>query len=539
MQKSLYFNKTLKMPIRAKHHGNLDSLAFRFGYYFKQDTKLDLFDCSQIQDKYINDKHIKYGVRASFKLPHTDKTLQGVFILLRSDDNFVTVMRGSSQSSAFKAEHLLSETIRKLRENKYISADDNVEMYKNNVKTTVDVVRYLSEKIGSSKVQSAVSDAEEKINNLSEALLKSNKRADAAEEDNEYLTSVALISELEKEEAIEKAKAEKVKREKAEAVLEEFKAKYSENQSVAYISNEEQPEDSYDPGSEWNSGDFTLINAYSDIDNQGKSYEKIVVRIELESENGERFTVKNNWLRGHKERLKLAKQLIGQQVIYSTWQRHKYSSKIWFKNIKLANNQVSIDGEYFDLEEEITSFARDVVQNLKHEDHTINEGISYGDDPIGRANSAYIAKDYDLAIKLYLEINEPDSINAAADILFYQGNYKESIKYKHKSAELGFVGAFGGLAKAYREGWGVEIDYSKSSNWTLKGAEGGDVICMSLAGSSYALGLFGFKKNEEKACYWLGFAARYGDESANATLNSLGYRVECLENGSFQLYKIR
>ena len=62
---------------------------------------------------------------------------------------------------------------------------------------------------------------------------------------------------------------------------------------------------------------------------------------------------------------------------------------------------------------------------------------------------------------------------------------------------------------------------------------------MSLAGSSYALGLFGFKKNEEKACYWLGFAARYGDESANATLNSLGYRVECLENGSFQLYKIR
>lgn len=526
------------MPIRADHHGNLDSLAFRYGYYFKQDTKLDLFNCSQINDKYINDKHIKYGVRASFKLPHTDKTLQGVFILMRSNDNFVTVMRGSSQSSAFKAEHLLSETIRTLREKNDITADDNVEMYKNNVKTTVEVIRYLSEKIGSSKVESAVNEAEEKIKNLSEALLKSNKRADAAEEDNEYLTNIALKSELEKEEALENAKAEKAKREKAEVALEEFKAKYSENQSVAYISNEEQPEDSYEPDSEWNSGEFTLINAYSDIDNLGKNYEKIVVRIELESENGERFTVKNNWLRGHKERVKLARQLMGQKVVYSTWQRHKYSSKIWFKNIKLANNQVSIDGEYFDLEEKITSLARDVVQNLKHEDHTIDEGIGYGDDPTGRANSAYMAKDYDLAIKLYLEINEPDSINAAADILFYQGNYKESIKYKHKSAELGFVGAFGGLAKAYREGWGVEIDYSKSSNWTLKGAEGGDIVCMSLAGSSFALGLFGFEKNEEKACYWLGLATCYGDETANTTLNTIGYRVECLENGSMEFYKI-
>jgi len=537
MQKSLYLNKTLKMPIRADHHGNLDSLAFRYGYYFKQDTKLDLFNCSQIQDKYINDKHIKYGVRASFKLPHSDKTLQGVFILMRSNDNFVTVMRGSSQSSAFKAEHLLSETIRTLREKKDISADDNVEMYKNNVKTTVEVVRYLSDKIGSSKVESAVNDAKEKIKNLSEALLKSNKRADAAEEDNEYLTNVALKSELEKEEAVEKAMAEKAKREKAEATLEEFKAKYSENQSVAYISNEEQPEESYDSDSEWNPGTFTLINAYSDIDAQ-RSYKNIVIRIELESENGERFTVKNNWIRGHKERIKLAKQLIGQQVIYSTWQSYKYSSKVWFKNITLANNQVTIDGEYFDLEEEITSLAKDVAHNLKHEDHTITEGINYGDDPIGRANSAYEARDYDLAIKLYLEINEPDSINAAADILFYQGNYEESIKYKHKSADLEFVGAYGGLAKAYREGWGVEIDYRKSLTWTLKGAEGGDVICMTLAGGGYAFGLFGFEKNTEKACYWLGYATCYGDDSAGSMLNDFGYRVECLDNGQIQTYKI-
>ncbi len=127
MQKSLYINKTLKIPIRAQHHGNLDSLAFRYGFYFKQDTKLDLFNCSEIKDKEIRDSHIKYGVRASFKLPNSDKTLQGKFVLLRSDDNLVTVIR---EGSAFKAEELLSETLRKLRVDGDITADDNIEMHK-------------------------------------------------------------------------------------------------------------------------------------------------------------------------------------------------------------------------------------------------------------------------------------------------------------------------------------------------------------------------------------------------------------------------
>ena len=47
-----------------------------------------------------------------------------------------------------------------------------------------------------------------------------------------------------------------------------------------------------------------------------------------------------------------------------------------------------------------------------------------------------------------------------------------------------------------------------------------------------------FEKNEEKACYWLGSATCYGDETANTTLNNIGYRVECLENGSMEFYKI-
>ena len=535
MQKSLYINKTLKIPIRAQDHGNLDSLAFRYGFYFKQDTKLDLFNCSEIKDKEIRDSHIKYGVRASFKLPNSDKTLQGKFVLLRSDDNLVTVIR---EGSAFKAEELLSETLRKLRVDGDITADDNIEMHKKRVRDTVNVVRYLSEKIGSKKVEGALTVAQDKINNLSEALLKSNKKTQAFEQENEYLSGVVINSELEKDEANQRAEAERVEREKAESLLEEFKAKYTKNQSVAFISNEEQPEEEINSESEWNSGTYLLVKAYSDIDYKGKPFQKVVVRIELEAENGERFTVKNNWARGHVERIKLANQLMGQRIVYSTWNPQKYSPKIWFKNIALANNQVSIDGEYYDLEEKITSFARDKALNLKHEDHTISEGIDFGDNPIGRANSAYEARDYDLAIKLYLEIDEPDSINAAADILFYQGKYEESLEYKHKSADLGFVGAFGGLAKAYREGWGTQVDYKKSSYWTLQGAEGGDVICMGLAGTCFSQGIFGFEKDEERACYWLGFASCYGDNSSAELLSVLGYRVECLDDGRIQIYEI-
>ena len=523
-------NKIIKITIKAKDHANLDSLSFRYGFYFKEDNQITLTECSAIKD--IRDPDIKYAVRASFKLPNSEKKLQGKLILMKDSHSLVTIIR---EGKAFNKEELLSETLRKLRENGDITADDNVEMYYKGVKNTVDVVKHLAEKIGSQAIELAMEDAQNKINNLSKALENISNREKKALEENDYLTVVAMNSELEKEDAIELAKTEKEQREKAEQKLEEFKAKYAENQNAAFITNEEQPE-ALNAG--WNSGVYKLIKAYSDMDNQGQVFQKVVVRIELESENGERFTVKNNWARGHVERIKLANQLMGQQVIYSTWRPKKYSSKVWFKNIALANDQVIIDGEYFDLEQEITSRAEDIVRNLKHEDYTITEGINYGDDPVGRANSAYEARDYDLAVKLYLEINEPDSINAAADILFYQAKYEESVKYKHESADLGFLGAYGGLAKIYREGWGAEVDYKKSSSWTLKGAKGGDVICMSSAGASYAKGIFGFEKDEKKACYWLGFASCYGDASSRILLNILGYKVECLDDGGIQLHKI-
>ena len=86
-----------------------------------------------------------------------------------------------------------------------------------------------------------------------------------------------ISSEVEKDEAIEKAakasleaKEEKAKRIEIEQALNEFKAEYTENQSIAYITDEEQPESST-PSSEWNPGVYKLIKAYTDIDYPGQN----------------------------------------------------------------------------------------------------------------------------------------------------------------------------------------------------------------------------------------------------------------------------
>lgn len=367
----------------------------------------------------------------------------------------------------------------------------------------------------------------------------------ALEQENKDLTDNLLLVALQSDEqsdradeAERKAKVEAEKRIAVEKNFEKFKAKYKENQVAAHISNDEQPE-SMSVTENWNPGVFTLNKAWLGTDYPDKDYKKLVVRLELKSEDGELFTVKNNWRRGLTERLQLAKQLEGQKIVYSTWNSHKHSRKIWFKNIALANDQVVIDGERFFIEENYLNLAKELVENQAHEDHSRSDGVHYGDDLIGRANTAYEERDYDKAVKLYLEINSPEATYAAASVLFYQKKYNESFEYMQKAADGGATDAFGGLAKCYREGWGVEIDYEKSKYWTLKGANSGDTICMSLAGSSYIYGTFSFEKDPQLGLQWLGTAAMHKNTIAEKMLKDLGMYVEFLDNGQMKFKKIK
>ena len=94
--------------IKAKEHANLDSFSFRYGFYFSEDTNLKLFNVTEINDNRIRDPEKKLAVRASFNLPGKSKPLQGKFILLKSSNSVVTIIR---EGGVFKTEELLSEAV--------------------------------------------------------------------------------------------------------------------------------------------------------------------------------------------------------------------------------------------------------------------------------------------------------------------------------------------------------------------------------------------------------------------------------------------
>lgn len=135
-------------------------------------------------------------------------------------------------------------------------------------------------------------------------------------------------------------------------------------------------------------------------------------------------------------------------------------------------------------------------------------------------------------------MEEPDGMLHAASVLFYQKKYDESFEYMKKAAEAGVWESFGGLAKAYREGWGTNVDYKKSSYWTIKAAEAGDSICMTLAGASYLNGIFGFEKDTDLALKWLASAIFNGEPNAEDILRGAGFKVEFDENNQMSFHRI-
>ena len=101
-------NNIINAILKSKEHANLDSFSFRYGYYFLEDTNLNFFNVTEFKDREIRDSDKKYGVRASFNLPDKNKPLQGKFILLKSNNSIVTVIR---EGSTFRTEELLITVI--------------------------------------------------------------------------------------------------------------------------------------------------------------------------------------------------------------------------------------------------------------------------------------------------------------------------------------------------------------------------------------------------------------------------------------------
>ena len=185
-------NITVKLQL--SHHANLDSFPFRYRFCSDKDIEIELTNIKEIDAKYIYKPKERYGVVASFKLPNNSRTLRGKFIISKKDSCILTVIR---EEAKFKTEHILSDTLKELRKSGDICVEDLFEMHDKKIKSHSDVIRFLSDKIGSNKVLDAESSAKKTIENMAKALKNKN-------EENAYLSEVTMVAVLEKEEADER-----------------------------------------------------------------------------------------------------------------------------------------------------------------------------------------------------------------------------------------------------------------------------------------------------------------------------------------------
>ena len=67
----------MNVEIPAKGHANLDSFTFRYGFYFNNDSTIEL---TNVKNRRVLDKG-RYSVDAYFKNPENNKSERGHFII--------------------------------------------------------------------------------------------------------------------------------------------------------------------------------------------------------------------------------------------------------------------------------------------------------------------------------------------------------------------------------------------------------------------------------------------------------------------------
>ena len=182
-----------KMPIfiAVRGHANSDSLPLRFGIHFDTDQRVDLYDIEQLgDDPQFPDR---FHVTAKFKHLRykTVEEHDGHFVLGRRSEKtypaLITVWRNDRD-----AEWRLSETVRKLREDNFITVDDLLKMHplyvEGKVNTSASLIQYLSK-----------SRASEEVKLMQGVVDQANAIADKAIKELEQARETAEIERREKE----------------------------------------------------------------------------------------------------------------------------------------------------------------------------------------------------------------------------------------------------------------------------------------------------------------------------------------------------
>ena len=63
------FTDKIKVYIHHKEHANLDSFPLRYGYYYEENTLLDLYNCTNWYEKYKGQENEQFLVDANFLDP--------------------------------------------------------------------------------------------------------------------------------------------------------------------------------------------------------------------------------------------------------------------------------------------------------------------------------------------------------------------------------------------------------------------------------------------------------------------------------------
>ena len=168
----------MNVEIPAKGHANLDSFPFRYGFYFNNDSTIEL---TNVKNRRVLDKG-RYSVDAYFKNPENNKSERGHFIILASKRNrIVTVWRLGGE---YGTEMKLSETLRTARERGDIDSNDMIKMHTKKVRTHIDLIAYLSSKLSNNEIEKIEKKTEKQVEALSKALAKVSAERDELKQQN-------------------------------------------------------------------------------------------------------------------------------------------------------------------------------------------------------------------------------------------------------------------------------------------------------------------------------------------------------------------
>ena len=120
------FTDKIKVYIHHKEHANLDSFPLRYGYYYEENTLLDLYNCTNWYEKYKGQENEQFLVDANFLDPEGNEK-KGHFVLFNKNMPHPKV--GTVWSHDTQTEHLLSVHLKELREQGDVNQDYLVNIH--------------------------------------------------------------------------------------------------------------------------------------------------------------------------------------------------------------------------------------------------------------------------------------------------------------------------------------------------------------------------------------------------------------------------